>query len=180
MRTCKRIVARIVAEPMPFLAKAKCGKSKRRLTKYVSNSATVHADGVKFGAAIRASQCSDLEGLVPPEYHRGQLGTTLGDYDYVNPCWLRGWLDAGALPSREQPRIARSPQDAANPAPARALAKPISSHSTPEIPWSPILRLRAAMSANNEARGRFQIFRRGRRAGKGPQRASDRLAIGLP
>ena len=43
-----------------------------------------------------------------------------------------------------------------------------------------ILRLRAAMSANREARGRCQIFRRGRWAGQGPQRASDRLAIGLP
>ncbi len=41
-------------------------------------------------------------------------------------------------------------------------------------------RLRAAMSANREARGRCQIFRRGRWAGQGPQRASDRLAIGLP
>jgi Flp pilus assembly secretin CpaC len=45
---------------------------------------------------------------------------------------------------------------------------------------SPIVRLRAAMSANRETRGRCQIFRRGRRAGKGPQRASDRPAIGLP
>jgi Pilus formation protein N terminal region len=43
-----------------------------------------------------------------------------------------------------------------------------------------ILRLRAAKSANREARGRCQIFRRGRRPRKEPQRACDQLAIGLP
>lgn len=45
---------------------------------------------------------------------------------------------------------------------------------------SPILCLRAAMSANREARRRCRIFQGGRQAGKRPQRASDRFAIGLP
>jgi len=43
---------------------------------------------------------------------------------------------------------------------------------------SPILRLRAAMSANREARGRCQIFRRGRRAGKGPHAQTTGLQKG--